>query len=427
MTNKVNNTEKVKKVLIDVGSSTLKIYEARGSSLKLVITRSIPFKQDFDPEKGISDVNKKALIELLIEVKRKYKNTPIKLYATALWRQLSGRARREFVDEIFERTGLFFNIITHDLESFYLQVALTGKYSEAKESFLLINIGGGSTELVVMQGKEAIEIKNIELGVGTILTEFGNINDSISGAKLEGVSRFVFDKLPQLKNKVKIAFYSGGELNYMQLAKYKLIKNNLFSDKDHPSILRYKDFKEKNEYVFHKLKLEELEKLMPDNPKWMHGARACSAIAQAICEKYGVEMIIPSNSNLMDGVIRQEFRYVTISGSFRKHLVHILKIRKQLIDQSVQVLSPRFTNPKNPGEEFVIFSGEEGSSPLNLERHHINSIEKSDALIVCDPDGYVGASALIEIGYANSLGKRIIFTEKPEEFMLDTLPAEVIL
>ena len=60
-----------------------------------------------------------------------------------------------------------------------------------------------------------------------------------------------------------------------------------------------------------------------------------------------------------------------------------------------------------------------------LERHHLDSIQKSDALIVCDPEGYVGASALIEIGYANALGKRIIFTEKPQEFMLNTLPHEI--
>lgn len=89
------------------------------------------------------------------------------------------------------------------------------------------------------------------------------------------------------------------------------------------------------------------------------------------------------------------------------------------------MLSPKFTEPKNPGEQFVVFAGEEGRSPLELERHHLNSIIDSDALIVCDPQGYVGASAMIEIGLANALGKRIIFIEKPAEFMLYTLPAEV--
>lgn len=232
-------------------------------------------------------------------------------------------------------------------------------------------------------------------------------------------------KLPPLQNKVKLAFYSGGELTYMQLAGYKLQKNKLFIDRDHPSFISFNNFAKRNKEIFNEVTLTELEALMPDNPRWMHGARACSALAQAICEKYGVETIIPSNSNLIDGVARQEFRYVTISGSFRKHLDYILRVRKQLIEKRVEVLSPRFTETKNPGEEFVVFSGEEDLTPLQLERYHLDSISKSDALIVCDAEGYVEASALIEIGYAHCLGKRIIFTEKPEEFMLNTLPSEI--
>jgi len=37
----------------------------------------------------------------------------------------------------------------------------------------------------------------------------------------------------------------------------------------------------------------------------MYGARTCCAIAQAICEKYLVTIIIPSNSNIINGVVRE--------------------------------------------------------------------------------------------------------------------------
>ena len=141
--------------------------------------------------------------------------------------------------------------------------------------------------------------------------------------------------------------------------------------------------------IFEKVFLRELESLMPNNPKWMHGARGCSAIAQAICQRYQIQTIFPSNSNIINGVARQEFRYVTISGSFRKHLEYILKIKEKLEAQGTKVLSPRFTEPKNPGERFVVFTGEEGLNPLELERHHLKSISGSDVLIVCDPEGYV--------------------------------------
>lgn len=414
----------MKEILIDIGSSTIKTYIHSKENLKLLIQRSIPFKDGFDPEGGISKATSKELFELVNSITEQNKDTLIKIYATGIFRKLAPETRTSFIDTFFSRTGLFFNIISQDLENFYLEMALVGK-ATFNEPVLLINIGGGSIELVVMYGEEAIERHNVDLGVGAVNTEFPQINNSLSGVSIKEVIRHIINLLPVLSNKPKTAFYTGGELTYMNLVKYPLAENNLFKDSDHPSLISVIDFANKNKDIFEKIKLQELKALMPENPKWMHGARGCSAIAQAICEKYKIKTIIPSNSNIINGVIRREFRYVTISGSFRKYLDYILEVKGRLEKTGTKILSPRFTEPKNPGEKFVIFTGEEGLSPLELERHHLKSISESDVLIVCDPEGYIGASALIEIGFANSLGKRIIFMEKPEEFILNTLPAEV--
>lgn len=413
----------MKKILIDIGSSTIKVYTHSKEALTLLVQRSIAFKEGFDPEGGISEKAKKELFELIESIKKQNKEDLIKLYATGIFRKLIPEARMSFVDEFFLRTGLFFNIISQDMESFYLGMSLIGRCS-LNEPVLLINIGGISTELVVMYGEEAIERKNIDLGVGTVNSKFPKINNALSKVDIGEVMKYVNNVLPSLSNKARVAFYTGGELTYMTLTKYPLKKNNLFKDHDHPYLISVADFAKKNKEMLEKIKLQELESLMPKNPKWMLGARGCSTIAQAICEKYKIRTIIPSNSNIINGVSRREFRYVTISGSFRKHLDRILEIKRRLEKTGTKVLSPRFTEPKNPGERFVVFAGEEGLSPLELERHHLRSISESDALIVCDPDGYVGASALVEIGFAHSLGKRIVFVEKPEEFMLNTLPAE---
>jgi len=50
-------------------------------------------------------------------------------------------------------------------------LALVGKCN-LNEPVLLINIGGGSTELVIMYGKEAIGRLNLDFGVGKILFDF---------------------------------------------------------------------------------------------------------------------------------------------------------------------------------------------------------------------------------------------------------------
>ena len=411
------------KILLDVGSYTIKVYKKIGEKLDLFLTRSMPVEQGFDPEGGVSEPNKKELFELLKAIKAENKDIPIKIYATALWRRLTPETKRKLIDEIFERTGLYFNIIDQDLENFYLEVALVGK-CHITAPILLINIGGGSGELAVMYGTEAVERANIDFGAGDINSKFPSINNQISGVKIEDLVAEIKTKLPPLKNKPKIAFYTGGELTYMKLVKYPLVKNELFEDSDHPLAIYTKDFAKKNKEIFEQISLETLKSLMPQDPKWMLGARACSAIVQAICEKYGIEIIIPSDSNTINGVVRQEFRYVTLSGNFKKHLDYILEVKRFLESKGTEILSPKIPEPKNAGEDLGVFAEEE-KTPLQLERYHLSSIEKSDALIVCNPEGYVGTSTILEIGYANALSKRIIFTEKPKEPILNTLPAEI--
>ncbi len=414
---------KQERILVDVGSSTIKAYHYY-DKLNLLVQESVHFKDGFTPQEGLREIAKKRLFDLINAIREENKILPIKTYATGIFRKLESKAKLNLIDEFFEKTGVFLNIIPQELENFYLETALMGKFL-SKEPVLLINIGGGSTELVVTYGKEAVERINLEFGVGNINTYFEGINNQLSSVKIEDIIDYVKSKLPELLNKPRIAFYTGGELNYMKLAGYPLLENNLFQDDEHPFIILIEEFSKKNKEVFESISLNDLELLMPQNLKWMHGARGCSAIAQAICEKYGVKTIIPSDSNLINGVVRQEFRTATLSGSFRKHLNYILEFKKELENNGVKILSPRFIEPKNSGEEFVVFSGEEGLSPLQLERHHLESILNSDALVVCSPGGYVGASALLEIGFAHAIGKRIIFTEKPEEFMLNTLPAEI--
>lgn len=298
-----SKSKNMNKILIDLGSSTVKVYKQNREILNLLVQRSIPFKDGFDPEGGITASNKKELFELIDSVLMENKGALVKIFATGIFRKLTNEARISLIDEFFQRTGLFFNVINQDLENFYLEMAMVGK-SVLEEPVLLMNVGGGSTELVVIYGKEAVERKNIDLGVGTINNHFPQINDSLSSVELEKVVDHVNKFLPVLSNKVKTAFYTGGELSYMQLADYTLERNSLFEDSDHPSLISFESFAKRNKEIFQKITINELEKLMPNNPKWMYGARGCSAMAQAICEKYGVQTIIPSNSNIINGAIR---------------------------------------------------------------------------------------------------------------------------
>lgn len=411
---------------IDVGSSTVKIYKKNQQNvLSLEETKSFHFKKDFDSKVWLNQDEKNNLINYLENIKQKYKNEKIKIFATAFFRKMEKQARQKLIDEVFEKIWLFFNIISHNLESFYLEEALSSEYTSDK-SILLINIWWGSTELIIKEKNIIIEKFNLDIWVWTILKDFPNLNLNFSEYKLEEVVNYIKNKIPDFDKQIDTAIYNGWELTYMKLVWYSLEKNTIFEDKSHPFLIKTENFRNKNNEVFKDISIKELENLMPKDPLWMHWARACSAIAQAVLEKFWVKYLIPSDSNTIDWVVKKEFRKVTLSSwSFRKHLDYITDIKNDLMNKWYEILSPKFHTLKNPWEEFVIFEWEEGKSPLELERNHLKMIEDSDALIVCNQDWYVWASALIEIWYANALWKRIIFTEKPEEFMLQTLPSEV--
>lgn len=76
------------KILIDIGSSTIKVYQCSQKKVKLSIQKSIPFRDGFDPEGGISPSAKKELFELMGSVKKENKETQIKIYATGIFRKL---------------------------------------------------------------------------------------------------------------------------------------------------------------------------------------------------------------------------------------------------------------------------------------------------------------------------------------------------
>ena len=409
---------------IDIGSSTVKVYGDGSDGAVLKETKSLPFKNEFSPAVGLSEEMKQELIDYVNRAKGKYKPVRVKVFATAIFRRLTRAAYHRLADDFFEQTGAYFNVVSHELESFYLEKALSSEYTGGAP-LLLINIGGGSTELIVKEAGEVVGRYNLEVGVGTVLNDFPFLNEAHSKHALREVVDSISEQLPGTKLAVPIAIYNGGELTYMRLAGYNLMANDIFSDPAHPCVISSGDFAARNEEIYQKISIKELENLMPDDPLWMHGARACSAIAQAIVEKFQVEKLVPSDSNMIDGVIKQEYRSVVLTGSYRKYWSYISKVKQNLLENGVKVLSPRYDTIKNPGADFIEFEGEENMSPLEIMRYHLSMIDSSDALIVCDVDGYVGASTLMEIGYAHGIGKRIIFTEKPEEYSLQIMPAEI--
>lgn len=123
--------------------------------------------------------------------------------------------------------------------------------------------------------------------------------------------------------------------------------------------------------------------------------------------------------DIVQGLILQEFRRVVICGSFQQHLEPIGQVMDILQKRNISVLSPWTTKivPETLGTDFILLGGQE---PLKNKRDawkhkliHMNKFRQSDAIIVCNPDGYIGRGTMFEFGFMVAISKRIIFTERP--------------
>lgn len=294
----------MKNYYIDLGSSTVKVYEF-DEELKLLEEHSIYFKNGFDAEKGISKDNLDELCAYFEILKDKYEmkyyNTNI--FVTGIFRNLIYEKKQELVKLFNDKFDLHFNIISHGIENYYLAKAMENDYNNKK--VLIINMGGKTTELVTFVGDKITDTKNLTIGVADLLNNFDKVNLEYSGNTMEEMEKFVLDKLDNIKlnNDYDCAIFTGGEERFELLTGFNLVPNTLFNDSIHKYMLSLEDYILGTKKVFYEISLEELYKLMPENPKWMDGARSGAIIPLVLFKLANVEWIIPSDLNLINGVI----------------------------------------------------------------------------------------------------------------------------
>jgi hypothetical protein len=292
----------MKKVIVDIGSSTVKVYKFEDGKSEIVIQKSFNFKDNYSQRMGLHFNDEEGLVRFLERVNANYFNYSIEAYATGIFRQLSAAQLGELQLESRKRAKIEIKILTHEEENYYLEKAFLGR-ARTPKTLLLLNIGGATTELVLVKDGAVIDRVNLEIGVGVVNGQFPELNDTPSLPFVKDIKRFIMNILPDMSGNVEIAIFSGGELHFMELLDYCLEPNRIFMDNLHPKMITLSNFIAGNQEVIFEKSVEDMALLYPDNPKWVSGSRACEIIAESIFEKYGVEYIIPSDANLADGII----------------------------------------------------------------------------------------------------------------------------
>jgi len=120
-------------------------------------------------------------------------------------------------------------------------------------------------------------------------------------------------------------------------------------------------------------------------------------------------------------ISRQAAEYrlrVAVSGSFRRHMNAITAAVHEFASLSVQVLSPADPQVVGQKDGFVFVASDRVRSVRLVQDRHLECIRAADFLWLVCPDGYVGQSASMEVGYAVAGEVPIFSTHVPTDLTL---------
>jgi len=171
---------------IDAGSNTLRLLIGNVSDGRVIpeqylrcITR---LAGDFSPEKGLSPLAMERTLSALCDFAKTCEAKGVHRLAavgTAAFRMAAnGRA---FARQIQQQSGVFLEIITGEQEAALMAAGVLSTLGSTNQPCLIFDIGGGSTELVLVRGGKVHWSCSLPLGVVRITEgrQAGNIRPTL--------------------------------------------------------------------------------------------------------------------------------------------------------------------------------------------------------------------------------------------------------
>ena len=234
---------------IDVGSNTVKIsvFEKCGQQWKNVgymgeQTKLISYVIINKDEKILSDDGKKALYEVLerlIDYSSSQGVEYIFAFATASLRGVSNAS--EIIEDVYKRFGVSLEILSAEEEALCsLKGLLLDEKCEGINNGVMIDLGGGSTEIVYFENGKEPEIVSLDFGCLSLTDRFVK-SFPPPNESLDLIRRHVRDKLLQcsfIKNSCTQVFLIGGTARAAAKMAFELFPRNkeIFKSSDFISI-----------------------------------------------------------------------------------------------------------------------------------------------------------------------------------------------
>jgi exopolyphosphatase/guanosine-5'-triphosphate,3'-diphosphate pyrophosphatase len=152
----------------DLGSNTIRFVEIDCKTKKRVkeFEKIVKTAEGLKKSGFISKEATKRVIEAVLEAKKIFDFSKDFVAVTTEAVRVA-KNQKEFLDEVYNKTGVKFKILTGEEEAFFTNFAV--KEQVATKSYTLFDIGGGSTEISLVG--ETIFSNSFSLGIVTLTEE----------------------------------------------------------------------------------------------------------------------------------------------------------------------------------------------------------------------------------------------------------------
>lgn len=297
---------------IDIGTNTtrLLVAEVIGDNLKDIHRRAIITRlgQGVDKTHRFSSEAMERTLEVLADYKKVLEEAgaeSVRVVATSAARDAENG--QEFVDEVKRRFGFDVLVLSGMEEAMWAFLGATSDFPFPKPYSrpVVIDVGGGSTELAYGQGMSLQKIHSLDIG-SVRLTEMFIKSDPPSLEEIKSIKEYVQEKvMSPIEDIVKadselVAIGVAGTITTLSAIKQRMEVYD--SSKIHLSTLTVEEIKDILNQLMN-VSLEHRKKISGLEPKRADVIIAGTIITLEILERLRLDKLTVSEHDLLDGLI----------------------------------------------------------------------------------------------------------------------------
>ena len=287
----------MEKIIVEVGSTVTKFDKYDGINIERIGSKTIEFKRNYKKDDKLDDQDVITLIDSVKELQKKHND--IYVCGTSIFRSLTEKQKKEFLNRFYNETKIVFEIIDQDKEN---ELTVLGATKNVLGSVAVLVGGGGSTEITIYDNGIK-EMVNSEIGGMDIMDMYPDLANDFATTDVEEIKKTIRERLNLPKQKVETLILAGGGHLYFALnSGITYEKNNLYSDKLQPIMMDIETRIKDTGRYYEEISLDKIRKRV-DDPAWWYATRAMCAFVLVVAEELGVKYIVPTDISMVNGLL----------------------------------------------------------------------------------------------------------------------------